>query len=408
MVRYSYWRRQMKPFAELPLDEAFLFDADRLFKTAAPFALTFDDVSLATRHSDVLPRETKVATELAPGLFLKIPIISSDMDTVTGSEMAIAMSLCGGLGLIHYNFSDERQLDEVLRVKTFSLEGRDTSGSSLDPQGRLLCGVAISAKRRGDGQLDRDAICAHTRKLIKAGVNALAVSTAHGYTEGVGETVRLLREAFPTTPIIAGNVTSASGVAFLAEAGANIIKVGQGPGSICTTRQVAGVGIPQLTALYLASRAARECGVTLIADGGITKSGDIVKALTLADAVILGGLLASAQEAPGKTVEYNGKLYKEYRGMGSLGAMNDGSAARYGHQQSDVGKKVTPEGIEAMKPLAGKVADILKDLIGGLQSGMGYVGAGTLADLKERARYIRVTNSGQREAAPHDVVILGQ
>jgi IMP dehydrogenase len=215
----------------------------------------------------------------------------------------------------------------------------------------------------------------------------------------------MLRDAFPKLPIIAGNVTSAVAVEFLADAGANIIKVGQGPGSICTTRIVAGVGIPQLTALYLTSRAARKKRVTVLADGGITKSGDIVKALTLADAVICGGILAGCPEAPGEVMEISGKLYKQYRGMGSLAAMKAGSAARYGHT-SDPTRKVAPEGIEALKEVSGSVDRVLAQLIGGIQSGMGYLGAANLAQLREKARFIRVSPAGQREAAPHDVVEL--
>jgi IMP dehydrogenase len=192
--------------------------------------------------------------------------------------------------------------------------------------------------------LDRDRLVNHVGALAQAGVDAVAISTAHGHTTGVGECVRFLREQFPDLTLIAGNVTSAAGVAFLADAGANAIKVGQGPGSICTTRIVAGVGIPQLTALYVAAKEARKRGIHIIADGGITKSGDIVKALTLADGVILGGLLAGCREAPGQIVEIDGKFYKQYRGMGSLEAMRRGSAARYGHEKPGAGHKVAAEG----------------------------------------------------------------
>jgi IMP dehydrogenase len=193
-------------------------------------------------------------------------------------------------------------------------------------------------------------------------------------------------------------------VEFLAAAGADTVKIGQGPGSICTTRIVAGVGIPQLTALYVASRAAAKKGVRILADGGITKSGDIVKALTLADAVILGGLLAGSREAPGKLMEINGKTYKEYRGMGSHEAMRKGSAARYGHTTGGKFNKVAAEGIEALKEVSGSVDQVLGTLAGGVQSGLGYLGAQNLAEHRKKARYIRVTPAGQREAAPHDVI----
>jgi IMP dehydrogenase len=214
----------------------------------------------------------------------------------------------------------------------------------------------------------------------------------------------MLRDVFPDLPLMAGNVTSAAGVAFLAEAGANVVKVGQGPGSICTTRIVAGVGIPQLTALYICGQAAKEHGVSIIADGGITKSGDIVKALTLASGVMCGGLLAGCPEAPGQIIEINGKIYKQYRGMGSHAAMRAGSAARYGHASRDAMRKVAAEGVEALKELSPPLDSVLHQLTGGLQSGMGYLGARNLAELRRNARYIRVTPAGQRESAPHDVI----
>jgi IMP dehydrogenase len=499
-------------------ESEFYLPAERFFSSHAPSALTYDDVSLATLYSEILPKDADLATSLADGLRLQIPIISSDMDTVTESRMAIAMALNGGLGLIHYNLPARDQLKEVARVKrhihgliqdpitvapdatigevlqmieqrrfdfrTFPvvseagkltgllsgnlvkeryksrkvadvmtprkqlvtvtekalgadpikeadkfftdnvgihkilvvdsqdrLRGLVTSSDveritseaksrrkpARDSQFRLVVGAALSPVRKASGELDRDKILAHVGALVDEAVDCVAVSTAHGHTAGVGDMVRLVRGAFPDLPIIAGNVTSASGVEFLADCGASAIKVGQGPGSICTTRIVAGVGVPQLTALYVA-------GLGLIADGGITKSGDIVKALTLADAVILGGLLAGCREAPGEIMEISGKLYKQYRGMGSHAAMKAGSAARYGHDKSDATRKAAAEGIEALKEVSGSVDDVLGTLIGGVQSGMGYLGAKTLPDLKAKARYVRVTPAGQKEAAPHDVI----
>jgi IMP dehydrogenase len=507
-------------------DSRFYRPADAFFPAYSQIALTFDDVTLATLYSEILPRDTQLDTHLAEGLHLNIPIISSDMDTVTESRMAIAMALNGGLGLIHYNMPDRQQLSEVSRVKnhvhgliqepikvgpdqvigdvlelieqkkfgfsTFPVvdEGGKLIGllpghvvkpryakrkvaEALTPRAqvhtlnhkelgkdpiaradkfftqhlgihkllvvddkdhlrglitlsdveritqersaqfkpardarfRLICGAAVSATRNAFGELDRDRILTHVGGLVERGVDAVAISTAHGHSKGVGDTVRMLREAFPELPLIAGNVTSAAGAEFLAGCGANIIKVGQGPGSICTTRIVAGVGIPQLTALYVASGAVARKKVTLLADGGITKSGDIVKALTLADAVICGGLLAGCTEAPGDVLEIGGKLYKQYRGMGSLAAMKVGSAARYGHEKNAT-QKVAPEGVEALKEVSGSVDRVLAQLIGGIQSGMGYLGAANLAQLREKARYIRVSPAGQREAAPHDVVEL--
>jgi len=506
-------------------ESEFYLPAERFFAANAPSALTYDDVSLATLFSDILPKDADTSTSLADGLRLQIPIISSDMDTVTESRMAISMALNGGIGLIHYNLPAKDQIKEVARVKrhvhgliqdpitvspdasiadvlqmieqrrfdfrTFPvveesgklagllsgnlvkerykskkvadvmtprkqlvtvqekalgadpikeadkfftehvgihkilvvdsqdrLRGLVTSSDveritseaksrrkpARDSQFRLVVGAAVSPVRKPNGELDRDKVIAHVGALVEEAVDCVAVSTAHGHTAGVGDVVRLIRGAFPALPIIAGNVTSGSGVEFLADCGANAIKIGQGPGSICTTRVVAGVGIPQLTALYVASQGAAKKGVKLIADGGITKSGDIVKALTLADCVILGGLLAGCREAPGEIMEISGKLYKQYRGMGSHAAMKAGSAARYGHDKNDTVRKVAAEGIEALKEVSGSVDDVLNTLIGGVQSGMGYLGAKTLPDLRAKARYVRVTPAGQKEAAPHDVI----
>ncbi|MEM9158054.1 MAG: IMP dehydrogenase, partial [Verrucomicrobiota bacterium] len=259
-----------------------------------------------------------------------------------------------------------------------------------------------------DGTLDRDAILEHVTNLVEENVDAIAVSTAHGHTAGVGNTIKLLREQFKDLTLIAGNVTSAGGVEYLADCGANAIKIGQGPGSICTTRVVAGVGIPQLSALYVASKGAAKKGVRIIADGGITKSGDMVKALTLANAVMVGGLLAGCREAPGDIIEINGKLYKQYRGMGSLSAMKKGSASRYGHDKKDTARKLTAEGIEGMKEVRGSLANTLAELAGGIQSGMGYNGAKTLEELKQNARFVRISSAGMKESAPHDVIEIAK
>ena len=506
-------------------DSEFYLTADAFFRANLPTALTFDDVSLATLYSEILPKDADTSTALSDALRLQIPIISSDMDTVTESRLAIAMALNGGLGLIHYNMTPKDQVKEVARVKrhihgliqdpitvapeqligdllamieakrfafsTFPVldhtgrlvgllsgnvvkdryktkkvadvmtpraqlktekqravardpikaadrffteniginkmlvvddadhlrglitasdveritaEQKSRRKPARDQDFRLVVGAALSPVRKPDGSLDRDRVIEHVGHLVSEHVDCVAVSTAHGHTAGVGDVVKLVRESFKDLPIIAGNVTSAGGVTFLADCGANAIKVGQGPGSICTTRIVAGVGIPQLTALFVAGTAVKKAGVKIIADGGITKSGDIVKALTLADAVILGGLLAGCREAPGEILEINGKVYKQYRGMGSLSAMKAGSAARYGHDKADTTRKVAAEGIEALKEVSGSVDDVLANLIGGVQSGMGYLGAATLPDLRAKARFTRVSPAGQKEAAPHDII----
>jgi IMP dehydrogenase len=299
-----------------------------------------------------------------------------------------------------------RGLFTLSDVDRITHERQEQFKPARDREFRLLCGAAVSASRTSSGELDREKTLHHVEALVERGVDAVAVSTAHGHTRGVGETVRMIRDAFEHLPIIAGNVTTGSGVSYLTECGANCIKIGQGPGSICTTRVVAGVGVPQMTALYIASRAAKQLGVTILADGGITKSGDIVKALTLADAVICGNLLAGCEEAPGEILEISGKLYKQYRGMGSLAAMKAGSAARYGHSIKDRTRKISAEGVEALKEVSGPVDKVLAQLIGGIQSGMGYLGAADLPGLRSKARYARVTPAGQREAAPHDIVEL--
>jgi len=507
-------------------DDPFYQPADQFFPANNKLGLTFDDITLATLYSEILPRDTQLDTQLAEGLHLNIPVISSDMDTVTESRMAIAMAANGGLGLIHYNMPERQQLSEVSRVKnhvhgliqepitvapdqligdvlkmieerkfafgTFPVVddkgklvgllsghvvkpryakrkvadaltpraqvhtirqkelGKDPIAKAdkfftehlgihkllvVDDQDKLrglftmsdieriaqernaqfkpardahfhlVCGAAVSATRNAFGELDRERILTHVGGLVERGVDVVAVSTAHGFSKGVGDTVKVLRDAFPKLPIIAGNVTSAAGVEYLADCGANAVKIGQGPGSICTTRIVAGVGIPQMTALYVSSRAAAKKKVAVLADGGITKSGDIIKALTLSQAVICGGIFAGCNEAPGDVIEIGGKLYKQYRGMGSLAAMKAGSAARYG-QPVNPTQKVAAEGIEALKEACGSVDRVLAQLIGGIQSGMGYLGAANLAQLREKARYIRVSPAGMREAAPHDVVEL--
>ncbi len=509
-----------------PIDADFYRAPDEFFPQHRDTALTYDDVTLATLFSDVLPRDTVLESVLHERLRLPLPVVSADMDTVTESAMAIGMAQNGGLGLIHCNLPERQQLSEVSRVKnnvhgliqdpiritpaqsigdvlemvaqrgfafrTFPVvDEKDTllgllsghivrpryaslrvaeamtaraqvhtvnvseiandpiaradrffnehvgihkllvvddqdclcglftisdverilqerRGQTLKPardaQFRLLCGAALTATRTPDGQLDNDRIIEHVGALVDRGVDVVAVSTAHGFSKGVGDSVTLIREAFPDLPIIAGNVTSGAGVEYLADCGANVIKVGQGPGSICTTRVVAGVGVPQLTALYVCSKAAEARGVSILADGGIVKSGDIVKALTLAQGVICGGLLAGCPEAPGQIMDINGKLYKQYRGMGSLAAMQAGSAARYGHSTRDTGRKIAAEGVEALKEVSPPLDTVLLQLAGGMQSGMGYLGARTLSELRTRARFIRVSPAGQRESAPHDIV----
>jgi len=297
-----------------------------------------------------------------------------------------------------------RGLYTLSDIERIMEESREHVKPARDSKFRLLCGAAVSVPRKQDGEIDRDNLHTHIDEMVEQGLDVVAVSTAHGHTKGVGDATKFIRESFPDLTIMAGNVTSGEGVEFLANAGAHAIKVGQGPGSICTTRVVAGVGVPQMSALYAASLGARKKGSAILADGGITKSGDIVKALTMAQAVICGGLLAGCKEAPGRIVEIEGKYYKQYRGMGSMEAMKDGSAARYGHQKEDLSAKSTPEGIEALKEVAGSVSETVESLAGGLRAGLGYLGAEDINALRERARFVQVTPAGQKESSPHDVI----
>jgi IMP dehydrogenase len=507
------------------MEKEIFLPAEEFFTKLAPLGLTFDDISLATRHSEIIPSQVRVDTRLTDEINLSIPILSSDMDTVTESEMAIAMALCGGMGLIHYNMSPKQQVKEVARVKhhvhgliqdpititadkhvgdvlnlineksfqfrtfpivdekgkllgllpgrvvksrysqkkvtegmlardeVFTIKSSEVGDDPIaaadkffsdhigihkllvvddkdrlqglytlsdieqiigennehlrparDESFRLRCGAAITTPRNEKGELKVNELVEHVENMRDKGLDIVAVSTAHGHTKSVGETIRILHDAVPEIPIMAGNVTSAEGVEFLADAGASSIKIGQGPGSICTTRMVAGVGIPQMSALFAAAQGAKKSGVSIIADGGINKSGDIVKALTLADGVICGGLLAGCKEAPGRIIEIEGKYFKQYRGMGSLEAMKQGSAARYGHHRKDLNSKSTAEGIEALKEVSDTLKETINELIGGIRAGLGYLGAENLAELQDKAKYVQVTAAGQRESAPHDVI----
>ncbi len=484
--------------------------AETLF---AKEALTFDDVLLVPGYAEKLPSEVDLHTRLHDRLQLNIPVISAAMDTVTESELAIALARQGGLGVIHRNLTPEQQAEEVDKVKrsesgmivdpiTLSpdatlgqaealmsryrisgvpitiesgklvgiLTNRDVRfandynrpirdymtseglitariGTTLaeaqeilhryrieklplvddhgylkglitykdilkreayphaakDEQGRLLVAGAIGV---GASSLARAAA------LVEAGVDAVALDTAHGHSKGVLETIRGVRSRFPTLVILAGNVVSPEGVHALAEAGANVVKIGVGAGSICTTRIVSGAGMPQLTAIADCTAAAHEAGVTLVADGGIRYSGDITKALAAgASAVMLGSLLAGLHESPGEIVIHEGRSFKEYRGMGSLAAMRGRARDRYQSGQSgdgaspDVGGKLVPEGIEGQVPYKGHLRDFIFQLMGGLRSGMGYVGAGSIPDLWQRARFVRISAASYQESHPHSITI---
>lgn len=360
--------------------------------------LTFDDVLLIPAESHVLPNEVDLSTQLADNLKLHIPLISAGMDTVTEGPMAIAMALQGGLGVVHKNMSIQAQAGEVANVKSVVVPAGATK-AAVDDNNRLLVAAAVGVT---SDTFER------AEALLKAGADAIVIDTAHGHSAGVLRKIAEIREHFPDATLIAGNVATGEATRALFDAGVDVVKVGIGPGSICTTRVVAGVGVPQITAIYDAASVAREYNKPIIADGGIKYSGDVVKALAAGgNAVMLGSMLSGTTEAPGEVFEDNGKKYKAYRGMGSVGAMAQahGSSDRYFQGGVNEANKLVPEGIEARVEYKGDVSDIIFQIDGGLRSGMGYVGAGDISTLIEKAQFVQITNAGLIESHPHDVQI---
>ena len=465
--------------------------------------LTFDDVLLVPAASDVLPHQVELKTQLTRDITLNIPMISSGMDTVTESRMAIAMAREGGLGVIHKNMSIEEQAHEVDKVKRsehgvivdpiflspqnllsdaaeimekYKISGvpitehgkligiitnRDMrfetdltrqigscmtkdslvtapEGTSLeeakailsehrieklplvdgdgnlkglitikdiekatkypnsakDGSGRLLVGAAVGVSKDLYDRLDA---------LVSAKADLIIVDTAHGHSAGVLRTLKEIKQSYPHIPVIAGNVATAAGTEALIEAGADAVKVGIGPGSICTTRVIAGIGVPQITAVYESAQVGRRYGIPIIADGGIKYSGDIAKAIAAgANVVMMGNILAGTDESPGETVIYQGRSYKVYRGMGSLGAMKLGSKDRYFQTEA---KKLVPEGIEGRVPYKGMLADTIFQMVGGLRASMGYCGCHNIQEMIENTQFIQITAAGLKESHPHDVSI---
>lgn len=467
--------------------------------------LSFDDVLLIPQKSEMLPAEADLSTKVAAGISLHIPVLSSAMDTVTESELAIALAREGGLGVIHRNNPIDVQADMVAKVKrsenmvisdpftvsksttlqelkqvmdgkgvngfpvvdaegnlegmvttrdiwqvedwnasvgsvmtsienliTASVEtGQEEAQSILykhrieklplvDEQGKLLGLITsqdiekrhqyLNAAKDGEGRLLSGAAVGvgpdfkdRGEALVAAGVDALFIDAATGHTSRVLEVIEKLCEQSPDVPVIAGNVVTTQGAEDLVAAGVSAVKVGVGPGSICTTRVIAGVGVPQFTAIQEVAKCCREKGVPIIADGGMRYSGDVVKALAAgADLVMLGSLLAGTKESPGNTVNYQGRTFKEYRGMGSVKAMRKGSGDRYGQNASG---KLVAEGVEGRVPYRGPLSETVFQLMGGVRSGMGYVGALNLKELREKARFTRITPGGLKESHAHDVVI---
>jgi len=474
-----------------------------MIQDSIPEGLTFDDVLLLPARSAILPAEADTRTRLTRTIELNIPIVSSAMDTVTESHMAIALAQQGGIGIIHRNMSIGRQAEEVDRVKRsesgmivdpvtvepeqkiyealelmkrfrisgvpvtkngklvgiltnrdlrfetrydlpvsevmtkenlitvpvgttldeaqqilhrhrvekllvvddqYNLKGLITvkdiqkklkyPNAAKDDHGRLRVGAAIGS---GGDFLER------AQELVAKKVDVLVIDTAHGHSERVMQAVAAVKKALPEVPLVAGNVATYEGARDLIELGVDGVKVGVGPGSICTTRVVSGAGVPQITAIAEAARAARKAGVPLISDGGIKFSGDITKALAAgADTVMIGSLFAGTDESPGEMILYQGRTFKSYRGMGSLGAMVQGSSDRYAQ---DPNAKLVPEGIEGRVPYKGPMAELVYQLVGGLKSGMGYCGCRTIAELQEKARFLRITSAGLKESHVHDVII---
>ena len=470
-------------------------------------ALTFDDVLLVPAFSNVLPRDTSLATRLTRNITLNIPLVSAAMDTVTESRLAIAMAQEGGIGIIHKNLSADEQAREVARVKrhefgividpitvTADMKVRDAialqrqHGISGLPvvQGRQLVGIVTNRDLRFEDRLDqplseimtprerlvtmhegatldeaqalmhkhrlervlivndafelrglatvkdivkntehpnacKDAqgqlrvgaavgVGAGTEerveKLVAAGVDVIIVDTAHGHSAGVIERVRWVKQHYPKVEVIGGNIATAEAARALVEAGADGVKVGIGPGSICTTRIVAGVGVPQITAISDVAKALEGTGVTLIADGGIRYSGDVAKAIAAgASACMMGGMFAGTEESPGEVVLFQGRSYKSYRGLGSLGAMADGSADRYFQDPSNNADKLVPEGIEGRVPYKGSVLAIIYQLVGGIRASMGYCGCATIEEMRTKPQFVEITAAGVRESHVHDVQI---
>src|SRR5437763_300235 len=378
-----------------------------------PEALTFDDVLLLPGRSDVVPAQAETATQLSRNIRLNIPIVSAAMDTVTESRLAIAIAQQGGMGIIHRNLSIEEQAGEVAKVKDIQKRLKYPNAAK-DDHGRLRVGAAIGAT--GDF-LER------AQEMARNKVDIIAIDSAHGHSTRVLEAIRIIKSKLPEVDLLAGNVATFDGACELTKAGADGIKVGIGPGSFCTTRIVTGAGVPQVTAIAESARACKDASVPVIADGGIKYSGDVTKALAAgASVVMIGSLFAGTDESTGVTILYQGRSFKSYRGMGSLAAMAHGSGERYSQnldgessaamsmEEGETANgnrlaKLVPEGIEGRVPYRGTLAAMVHQLVGGLRSGMGYVGCGSIPELQQKAKFIRISNAGLRESHVHDVVI---
>ena len=344
-------------------------------------ALTFDDVLILPRYSEILPVNTNISLNLSNNITLKAPFLSSAMDTVTESSMAIAMAIAGGIGVIHRNLKINNQTQEILKVK----------------KKKLLVGAAIGTNIE---DIDR------AKSLYDNGVDLIVIDTAHGHSSKVLKVLTRLKKMNFKIPICVGNIATGEAALRLYNCGADIIKVGIGPGSICTTRMVAGIGVPQISAIIEVKKALKKKKIKIISDGGIKFSGDIAKALAAgADAIMMGSIFAGTDESPGKKFKFKGKTYKQYRGMGSIGAMSSGSASRYFQKNHKDKSKFVPEGVEGRVEYKGRVSKIIYQLQGGLRSSMGYIGAKNLSEIRKRARFVKITKAGFYESMVHSVEI---
>lgn len=344
-------------------------------------ALTYDDVLLAPQDTCVTPDMVSTKTTLGH-LELDIPILSAAMDTVSEYEMGAAMADAGGIAVIHRNMGDNHQAEIIQQLKDAGHKTATAIGSS-------------------ETHIDK------AKKLIDLGIDMIVIDTAHGHSRAVLDQVERVRKLSDTLTLCAGNIATAKAAEALINSGADVLKVGIGPGSICTTRIVAGVGVPQLTALMNVASVAKNKNIGIIADGGLRHSGDIVKALAAgADAVMVGSLLAGTDEAPGDIIKINGQHYKSYRGMGSIGAMAGGSADRYFQDSKSEAKKLVAEGVEGLIKAKGPASDLIYQLVGGLRSGMGYIGAENIASMPARAEFVKITNAGLKESHVHDLASM--
>ena len=346
-------------------------------------ALTFDDVTLVPKYSEILPSGVDTSIKLTKFLKLKIPLLSSAMDTVTESKMAIAIAKAGGLGIIHRNLDIKKQVNEVKKVKKLG----------------LLVGAAVGAGPREAKRAEA---------LLKENLDMIVVDTAHGHTKKVFEIISFIKKIKnKKTALCAGNIATPEAAKFLLKLGVDVIKVGIGPGSICTTRLVAGIGVPQLSAILNVRRGNKNKNVKIISDGGIKYSGDLAKAFAAgADAVMIGSLFAGTDETPGKLIKKNGKLYKSFRGMGSVGAMNKGSADRYFQLKQKDQSKYVPEGVEGLAKYKGKVDKVIFKLVGGLRSSMGYLGSKQIRYLRNKPQFVKITKAGFYESMVHNVDVI--